>query len=289
MQQKTVTYYQQKVNDVLNYINNHLDENLNTKALAEKFCISFYHFHRIFKAVLNEPLGSYIKRVRLETATKLIRYSNEQLSDIALRIGYNDLSSFSKAFSKEFGISPNEYKENNNIVLNTHIDYTINTAGKLIFDLKPKIIDVPGKNVACITVIGQYGGEETLSAWDNLGRFALQNKISGWKPEVFALYYDDPDLVGLKNCKSDICITAKKKFIPCENIVNKYIEGGRFAVFRYKGPYELLWDLYYSIYRNWVLTTDVKLRDLPMIEKYIVYSPSTKPENLLTEVYIPIE
>ena len=120
MQNKTTTYYNQKVREVLNYIDNHLADNLNIKQLSEQFGISFFHFHRILKAYLNEPLGSYINRMRLDTAIKLIRYSDEPLSDIAFRIGYNDCSAFSKAFSKEFGLSPQEFKSNKALVLNTY-------------------------------------------------------------------------------------------------------------------------------------------------------------------------
>lgn len=289
MQEKTATYYQQKVEEVLNYINGHLGDDLNIKMLAERFCISFFHFHRIFKAVLNEPLGCYIKRIRLETAVKLIRYSNEPLGDIALRIGYSDLSSFSKAFSKEFGLSPLEFKSNNNSVLNTHIDYHISDAGKIISDIKPKLITLPDREAAFIRVTGRYGGDEVYKAWDELERFASTHNLISWKPDIFSVYYDDPDIVGIDNCSSDLCIVTKKKIKSEGRVKLEIIKGGKFAVFRYKGPYEKLWELYYSIYGNWVLFSDMKLRDSPSIEKYLNYNSKIKPENLLTEIYIPIE
>lgn len=131
MQEKTTTYYRQKVEEVLDYIQNHLSDDLNIKTLAENSRISFFHFHRIIQAVIGEPLGNYINKARLETAVKLIRYSGESFLSIAERIGYNDLSSFSKAFSKEFGLSPQEYRANSNIILNTHVDYRIGNNGTL--------------------------------------------------------------------------------------------------------------------------------------------------------------
>src|SRR5690554_2734518 len=138
MLQRTEKYYSQIVKDVLIYIQNHLSDNLSVRHLAEHFGISFYHFHRILKAYMNEPLGSYINRLRLETAVKIIRFSELPLSEIAVQIGYNDCSAFSKAFSKKFGLSPLTFKSNNAIVLNTHVDFKINPKGKLSSDIKPK-------------------------------------------------------------------------------------------------------------------------------------------------------
>lgn len=289
IQNKTNSYYQQKVADVLQYINNNIGEDLNVKLLSEHFGISFFHFHRIMKAALNEPLGAYINRFRLETAIKLLRYSNEPLTEISSHIGYFDLSSFSKAFSKEFGLSPLEFRNNKAIILNTHIDYRVSDEKKIITNLKPKIISIPDKKVCCISVVGKYGSEATYKAWDELGDFVTKNKIVGWRPDIFAVYYDDPDIVGIDSCATDLCIVTKKNFKEEGRIKTKTITGGKFVVFRYKGSYNYLWELYNSIYKDWVLFSNIKLRDLPSIEKYLNFSHNTKPENLVTEIYIPIE
>ncbi|RPH31414.1 MAG: AraC family transcriptional regulator [Bacteroidales bacterium] len=289
IQDKTKSYYQQKVTDVLQYVNNNIGGDLSVKTLSAHFGISFFHFHRIMKAAINESLGAYIDRIRFETAIKLLRYSNEPLTDIASHIGYLDLSSFSKAFSKEFGLSPLEFRNNKAIVLNTHIDYRVSEEKKIITNLKPKIISIPDKKVCCINVVGKYGSEGTYKAWDELGDFVMKNKIVGWRPDVFAVYYDDPDIVGIESCATDLCIATKKIFKEEGRIKAKTIAGGKFVVFRYKGSYDYLWELYNSIYKDWVLFSDLKIRDLPSIEKYLNFEHNTKPNNLLTEIYIPIE
>jgi AraC family transcriptional regulator len=289
MLQETKSYYQQKVSEVLNYIDNHLDEDLNVKSLSMKFGISFFHFHRIFKAYLNEPLGGYINRVRLDTAVRLIRYSEEPLSEIAMRIGYNNSSAFSKAFSKEFGLSPHDFKSDQQIVLNTHVDYKFNDSGKLVSDHKPKIITLKDKTIIYTMFFGEYGGENINKAWEGFLNYAIQNNLVGWKPDIFTIYYDDPYAQDFKNCSSELCIATNKPAIQTANIESKIVKGGKYAVFRYKGPYERLWELYKSIFGQWVLNSDIKLRDLPIIEKYLNYSPLTNPNDFLTEIYLPIE
>ena len=211
MQQETETYYQQKVHEVLSYIHNHLSDELNVKLLSEKFGISFFHFHRIFKAYLNEPLGSYINRVRLETAVKLIRYSDLPLTEIALRIGYNDSSAFSKTFSKEFRLSPQKFKSNKTIVLNTHIDYKINNLGKLVSDIKPKIVLLDDKTVVFTKYKGEYGGKVFHEVWNDFWGFVILNNILSWKPDVFTVYYDDPFETVAADCRAEFCVATHKQ------------------------------------------------------------------------------
>jgi len=289
MQQETTSYYQQKVNEVLNYIDNNLAEDLNVRLLSEKFGISFFHFHRIFKASLNEPLGNYINRIRLDTAVKLIRYSDETISEIASQIGYNNCSAFSKAFSKKFGVSPQEFKSDKQIVLNTHVDYKINDSGKLVSDIKPKIILLKQKPIIYSFYVGEYGGDKINSAWEEFLNFAQQNNLLGWKPDIFTIYYGDPYQVEYENFTAELCIATNKHITQNRNIKCKIFEGGKFAVFRYMGPYDRLWELYETIFSKWVLNSRIKLRDFPVIEKYLNYSPQTNPNSFLTEIYIPIE
>ncbi len=289
MQGKTISYYQQKVDKVIEYIHNHLSEDLNTRFLAEQSGISFFHFHRIIQAVTGEPLAAYINRVRLDTAVKLIRYSEEPISILAERVGYGDLSAFSKAFCKEFGFSPQEYRNNRNLVLNTHIDYKVRDNGDLLSDLVHKMVEVPDKEVIYIRIEGEYGSAEAYKAWDELMKFAIKNRLLTWRPEYLTYYYGDPDTIGFENCYSDLCLVVRKKVIENQLISVQKVPGGKYLVFRYKGPYDRLWDVYRLIYRNVLLLDRFHLADRPPFEKYLNYSDRIKPCNLLTEIYIPIE
>ncbi|HEY9122961.1 MAG TPA: AraC family transcriptional regulator [Bacteroidales bacterium] len=289
LREQTHTYYEQKAELLLQYIANHLDGDLSVKTLSDISGISLFHFHRVMKAALGETLGSYIDRVRLDTAVKLIRYGDISFTDIALRIGFKDLSAFSKAFTKEFGISPNDFKADKNAVLNTHIDYKMTGTQKLVVDVKPKIKTLPDRMVYYIRVKGIYGGLEVIKAWDELGDFIVMNKLDGWNLNLFSVYYDDGDVVGVENTISDVCIASKKMVSVSGRIAVQNIPGGKYAVYRYKGPYDYLWDVYDAIFRDGVYPGDFKLRDAPIVEKYLNLSHKVKPVNLLTEIFIPIE
>ena len=78
--------YKERVNKVLHYIHTHLDEKLDIDYLAKLAYFSPYHFHRIMRAHLNEPLMAYVVRLRMETAANLIVHSNLSMTEIAFKI-----------------------------------------------------------------------------------------------------------------------------------------------------------------------------------------------------------
>lgn len=120
MQQKKTTQeeYQKCVNAVIEYINQHLGEDIDLKSLARISNFSPFYFHRIMKAFLGEPIGTFIVRTRTEAAARLLRYSNIPIATLPI-VGYSSPSSLSKVFRQFYGISPLEYRNNKIFVLET--------------------------------------------------------------------------------------------------------------------------------------------------------------------------
>ena len=86
--------------------------NMDLEMLASISNFSPYHFHRITKAFLGEPIGAFVTRLRVETAARLLRYGDMPIQNIAYRVGYNVPFSLSKAFKQFYGITLTEYKNN---------------------------------------------------------------------------------------------------------------------------------------------------------------------------------
>ena len=110
--------YQEKKRIILEHIYNNLDKKISISELAEIVNISHYHFQRIIKSLLGEPVGNFIIRAKIETAALLLNYTNIEIQDIAFKIGYENQSSLNKIFKQYYNISPTEYRKNKkNIVL----------------------------------------------------------------------------------------------------------------------------------------------------------------------------
>lgn len=96
--------------NILKYIDDNLEKELSLEYLAGEFLVSKYHIAHIFKENTGISIHQYIMKKRL-TACKEAILSNRSISKVYLMFGFKDYSSFYRAFKKEFGISPKEYKD----------------------------------------------------------------------------------------------------------------------------------------------------------------------------------
>jgi AraC-like DNA-binding protein len=94
------------------FIDQHLSENISLDTMALQAGISKYHFIRVFKSVFGISPYKYQKSKQLELA-KYDLLSGEDILSTAIRYGYPDVSAFSKAFKKLFGLSPRAARKSN--------------------------------------------------------------------------------------------------------------------------------------------------------------------------------
>ena len=95
---------------LLVYMEEHIDEDLSLEGLAEIFYVSKYHIAHIFKDNLGMSIHQYIMKKRLLLCKEAL-LSNESISKVYSSYGFGDYSSFYRAFKKEYGISPKDFKK----------------------------------------------------------------------------------------------------------------------------------------------------------------------------------
>ena len=83
---------------------------LSLPEIAREACLSPFHFHRSFRAFFGETPHAYLSRLRLDRAAERLRRTDRSITDIALDVGFDSPSNFSRAFKYRFHGSPQEYR-----------------------------------------------------------------------------------------------------------------------------------------------------------------------------------
>jgi len=104
---KTASRNDPKIEQALSYINEHLSEDLSVDTLAGQVYISKYHFMRRFKEMTGCSAHQYITQKRLLAAARLLR-SGVSAQNTCARCGFQDYSTFQRAFRRQFGMTPRD-------------------------------------------------------------------------------------------------------------------------------------------------------------------------------------
>lgn len=276
----------ERMSAVRRFIENRLDEKMTVSELAAIACYSEFHFHRLFRAHFGESVYAFQKRLLLERAVKQLSYSSKSITDIALDAGYDNSSSFNKAFFKCFAHTPSQVRANKLAI--SASEQTISS------ELKVKTMEATIKqtdpiDVICARATGNYQ-KAAEDAWSTLMPFGYGNKLMDKATQLFGITYDDPAITDPDKIRYDACISVNQQIELTQGLEHKTIEGGRHAVFIHKGPHSNLAASYAHIFNQWLPDSGCELRDSPCFERYLNRDPRrTKPENLRTEIYVPLK
>ena len=100
-----------RIQNAVNYIENHITEDLDYDVIAAQAACSGFYFQRIFGILCGITLGEYIRSRRLTLAGSELSAADEKVIDVALKYGYESPESFARAFSRFHGITPSEAKK----------------------------------------------------------------------------------------------------------------------------------------------------------------------------------
>lgn len=103
--------YDKQIEEIINYIKENLQKNLSIDTLSSKFFINKYYLMHKFKSQTGYTLHKYIQQKRLAFSKSLI-IKGHKITELYIKCGFGDYSSFIRAFKKAYGISPKDYYKN---------------------------------------------------------------------------------------------------------------------------------------------------------------------------------
>ncbi|MBW1711806.1 MAG: AraC family transcriptional regulator [Deltaproteobacteria bacterium] len=304
--------YQADLNRVLDYIDNHLQDNLSLEDLAGVACFSLFHFHRIFKSLVGETLSSYVKRLRLERAASVLtHYPHLSITEIALESGFSSSATFARAFKERFGVSASTWRQEA-LGHKSKIGKTKSKPGKdspdrleyggfigadsetIGFDqggemeLKVEVKDMPALRVAYVRHMTGYN-EGINQAYEKLAKWAGPRALLGPESRWVGMSLDDPDVTPAQKCRHDACLTVGQDTVVKEGEVGlKEIPGGPHAVARYEGNREGIIGFYNALYGQWLPQSGYQPADQLC---YDLYLPESDPEqdHFVFDICFPVK
>lgn len=280
------------------YIQANLDGDLSLNRLAATAHLSPYHFHRLFRATIGETAKQYVQRLRLEQAAFRLKIQDLAVIDAAFDVGYHSHESFTRAFRRHFGMSPQTFKTNYRVnpvipttsgtstlatslpTLNNHAtNHAISTVR--IRTLEPLI-------VAFIRHRGDYADVDP-TAYDRLICWAIETGRYTGDNVLLGVGHDDPSITATEHVRFDACVSVDEPFAASGEIGCQILPGGLHATTTYVGPYgPQLYEAHAAIFRQMHYHPDYTVIGLPALELY--RTTQINPQYALnhTEIYMPI-
>lgn len=273
---------------VVEHLESHLYEDLEIEKLLALCHYSRYHFHHMFRAYYGEGVYAMRKRLLLEKSVRQLAYAKSSVTDIAFACGYENQASFNKAFKKQFLCTPSHVRQH----LTVPIVPALSSAKLTCFEdmkMQVTVIQRQATNVIYARGEGDYA-TAAGQAWGQLMPFLYGNRLMQAEVKTMGISHDDPNITQPENIRYDACAALETQLPLPDGLGQKQIAGGNYAMLLHVGAYEGLSETYGYALTEWLPSSGYELRDAPYFEVYRNRDPRrTKPENLRTEVYIPVQ
>jgi AraC family transcriptional regulator len=109
--------YYELMEEVINYIEDNLYDNLSLEDISENNYISVPHLYRLFGSIVGLPIMSYVRNRRISNSVSLLKDKSKNILDIAFLVGFESHEVYTKAFKRLFGINPSKINNLDEIVL----------------------------------------------------------------------------------------------------------------------------------------------------------------------------
>jgi AraC family transcriptional regulator len=298
MKEITLKIYKERILRVLVYIQENLDEKMELYNLARIAHFSPYHFHRVFRGMVGESVKGHVRRLRLERSAARLMVTRWTIIRIAFEAGYESNEAFTRAFCEMFKETPSSFRVKRGSVsfikAPSGVHYsrkgkvkhfkTAYKGEKEMIDVKLKKID--SMKVAFMRHVGPY--VECGKTWCKFCAWAGAKGLLGPNVQCLGICHDDPEVTPPEKIRYDACIPVSEDFIAEGDVGVQVICGGEYATTTHIGPYEKLGETYAKLMGEWLPRSGRELKSAPCFEVYLNDPGSTAPEDLLTEIHVPL-
>ncbi|WP_427107767.1 AraC family transcriptional regulator [Lysinibacillus xylanilyticus] len=285
--------YYERIQNSIEYIEEHLQNELLITKVSSASYFSAFHFQRLFHAITGFSVQQYIRNRRLSEAALLLETTSKNILEIAISFQYGSQEAFTRAFANYFGVTPSKYRKvKNTIPLQTKLNFLdFKIKGELTMN-KPEIVYLKQKLITGYVYKTTLQDEKYFidipEFYFNFGKNQYYERFSNKTAPNMAYgvstqFQDDGQfsfIVGEEVAKYDNSIN--------DNFVNTQIPEGKYAEFKIDGSVESVQNTRRYIYGVWLPNSNYERNNGPDFEITDVVN-SVFPNAMKMKIYIPIK
>lgn len=276
----------ERLNKAINYIEEHLEGEIEYEEAAKIACCSSYHFQRMFSYIADTTLSEYIRRRRMTRAAVDLQQGDAKVIDIALKYGYDSPTAFNRAFQSVHGIAPSQAKlEGVNIKAFPPISFKITIKGDVEMNYR-----IEKKDSFRIVGVSEPLPHEIEKSFEVVPRMWQKVAMDGTIGKLVPIMNGEPKgVLGVSTCnekeewKYFIAVSSDEPRIDC---LEEYtVPSATWAIFYGEGQMpQAMQELQKKIVTDWLPTSGYEYDNAPDIEVYL----SQDPSHAQFEVWIPV-
>lgn len=274
--------YRERLDRVTTFLHANLETSIGIEALSDVACLSSYHWHRIYTAMSGETVATTLRRLRLQRAADRLANSDMEIAEIAKRAQYGSQDAFSRAFREAYGKAPAAYRQGGSHAAFKAANANADAAGF-------QVTIEHHAAVRCMSVPHTGPYLQIDAAMGKLFGTLAQAGLLGPNTRMQAVFYDDPDLVAADDLRSAACSPCADDLELPEGVQELLRPAGSYAKLEYTGPYADMKDAYRWLYGVWLPSSGYEISERPGFETYLNSPVDTKPEDLRSDIYLPVE
>jgi AraC family transcriptional regulator len=281
-----------ELNDVIDYIEEHLTDDLSLEVISEYAGVSDYHFRKIFFYLSRLTLNEYIKNRKLSEASMEL-LNGEKVTDVAFKYGYQSMDGFTRAFKKWSGFLPSDVIKNGITKSFPKLSFIITVKGGN--NMEFRIEEKPAFNLVGVTkrVPLQFEGVN-----NEIVKLA-QSITDKQKEEMHLLQNIEPYEIVNASYESDTNFLKEEGYLThligvlttkneVSNLLEKVpVEACTWAVFPSEGPFpSTLQETMAKIYSEWLPSSNYEVINVPSFS--FTKMDKTKKAYAYSEVWVPV-
>lgn len=276
----------------IEYMEDHLLDDITIKDIAKQAHLSPYHFQRTFVILTDITVKEYLRRRRLTKAAQELCNSGTMIIDLAYKYGYQTPESFTKAFYKQHGLTPSEARKGaGNLKSYNRLVIQVNLKG--VEPVNYQLQERDGFQIVGVKKL--FKCDDELSQSKEIGRFLSQIGHNGTIEQLMEL--NNGEISGLIGATVDYSeedneieywVGTNFKGNTPDGLASYKITAAKWAIFETVGPVaDVVPETWKKIYSEWFPSNDYEHSGAPSLEVY--KSPDPTSLTAITEIWVPVK